>query len=574
MIKSSVALPDEDTLEMPRSWMRHLHPRRGGHPGPKLASADVREDDLLARYAGRIEELLDHSKTDPALAAAAREHLESEGSALGAAAIVAVHGAEKAHLDPSRQEEALKRLRAFIAQSDDAEYRHIVSLLAGLRTTPARRILAAYLVPTELDWVAECCAAPANSVPREMLLRSLGPAEHLEILGAGAHISVSDCYYVENLITLADGVGPAIAPFMAEAFDLFHDSAPRRKGLLDVLSRLPGDETFRQMLERAGNLHMMAALRDSMRRFPVRAIRVLAAASAGDAKARDLLTDHLRAHAELTKQVLPDLPAGSRAVVEELWAADDRSPDAAADEVPRPLAVPRWERPEPKAKPVVVKGLPVPRERAMAWAPDERDDWLNRKIVTLVTGGHSFGRVPVPAAHTEGWARRVAEPGPRRPIWAGCSTGRARSWRRGPKTSSAPSWPNGSPTGATSRDWAGKGTPTTRIRGSASSSLGTSSTPSRSRSATRGRGPRTAPNCCCPSSTAMSRTRWRTGCSGARRRVVQRPPGSPGTEALRFPTSCRPRSAAPQGAQGRRARPAPHRRPGRPGRRPRLRACA
>ncbi|WP_258940886.1 DUF4132 domain-containing protein [Actinomadura luteofluorescens] len=409
MIKSSVALPDEDTLEMPRSWMRHLHPRRGGHPGPKLASADVREDDLLARYAGRIEELLDHSKTDPALAAAAREHLDSEGSALGAAAIVAVHGAEKARLDPSRQEEALKRLRAFIAQTDDAEYRHIVSLLAGLRTTPARRILAAYLVPTELDWVAERCAALANSVPREMLLRSLGSAEHLEILGAGAHISVSDCYYVENLITLADGVGPAIAPFMVEAFDLFHDSAPRRKGLLDVLSRLPGDETFRQMLERAGNLHMMAALRDSMRRFPVRAIRVLAVASAGDAKARALLTDHLRAHAELVKQVLPDLPAGSRAVVEELWAADDRSPDAAADEVPRPLAVPRWERAEPKAKPVVVKGLPVSRERAMAWAPDERDDWLNRKIVTLVAGGHSFGRVPVPAAHTEGWARRVAE---------------------------------------------------------------------------------------------------------------------------------------------------------------------
>ncbi|MEV0666487.1 DUF4132 domain-containing protein [Actinomadura luteofluorescens] len=410
MIKSSVVLPDEDILEMPRSWMRHLHPRRGGHPGPKLATADVREDELLAHYAGRIEEVLGHSKTDPALAAAAREHLDSGGSALGAVAIVAVHGAEKSYLDPSRQEDALKRLRAFIAQADDTEYQHVVSLLAGLRTTPARQMLAAYLVPTELEWVAECCAAPAHSVPREMLLRSLGSAEHLEILGAEAHISVSDCYYVENLITLADGVGPAIAPFMAEAFDLFHDSAPRRKGLLDVLSRLPGDEVFRQMLERAGNLHMMAALRDSMRRFPVRAIRVLAAATSdGDAKARALLTDHLRAHAELVKQALPDLPAGCRAVVEELSAADDRSPDAAADELPRPLVVPRWERTEPKSKPVAVKGLPVSRERAMVWTPDERDAWLNSKIVTLEASGHSFGRVPVPAAPTETWVRRVAE---------------------------------------------------------------------------------------------------------------------------------------------------------------------
>ncbi|MEU8125202.1 DUF4132 domain-containing protein [Spirillospora sp. NPDC049024] len=408
MIKSSVVLPDEDTLGMPRSWMRHLHPRRGGHPGPELEAADVREDELLAQYVGRIEEFLGYSKDDPALASVAREQLYGKGSALGATVIAAVHGVE--NLDLSWQENELKRLRAFIPQADDAEYRNVVSLLAGLRTTPARQMLAAYLVPTELEWVAECCAAPANIVRREMLLRSLGSAEHLEILGAAAHISVSDCYYVENLITLADGVGPAIAPFMAEAFDLFHGSAPRRKGLLDVLSRLPGDEAFRQMLERAGNLHMMAALRDTMRRFPVRAIRVLAAAaSAGDATARALLTDHLRANAELVKQALPDLPGGSRAVVEDLSAADDRSPDAAADELPRPLVVPRWERTEPKVKPVAVKGLPVSRERAMAWAPGERDDWLNRKIVTIQAGGHSFGRVPVPAARTETWVRRVAE---------------------------------------------------------------------------------------------------------------------------------------------------------------------
>ncbi|NDU72997.1 DUF4132 domain-containing protein [Actinomadura sp. DSM 109109] len=410
MIKSGDALPDEDILDMPRSWMRHLHPRRGGHPGPKLPSADVREDELLAGFADRIEKVLGHSETDPAIASMAREHLDGGGSALGAVVVVAVHGTGKTSLNPSLQEDALKRLRAFIARADDAEYRHVVSLLAGLRTTPARRTLAAYLVPSELGWVAECCASPAGSVSRELLLRSLGSDEHLQILGAQARISVSDCYLVENLITLADGVGPTIAPFLAEAFDEFHDSAPRRKGLLDVLSRLPCDSAFRLMLERAGNLHMMAALRGTMQRSPVRAIRVLAeAASAGDATARALLTDHLRAHAELVRQALPELPAGSRGVVEELWAADDRSPEAGADEVPRALAVPRWERTEPKSKPVVVKGLPVSTERAMAWAPDERDAWLNCKVVTIKEGSHSFGRVPVPAERTETWVRRVAE---------------------------------------------------------------------------------------------------------------------------------------------------------------------
>lgn len=229
-------------------------------------------------------------------------------------------------LDGYRLDDAAKRLRTILAAADDTEYQEVVALLADLRTTPMRQMLGAYLVPTELDWVAECCAAPANTMPRELLLRSLGSPEHLEILGAGARISVSDCYYIENLLTLAEGVGPAIAPFMAEAFDRHHDSAPRRKGLLEALSRLPSDEAFRLMLERTGNSHMRAALRETMRRCPVRAIRVLATAvTAGDATAEELLTDHLLADTELVTRVLPDLPTEVRAVVEKLTAADGRA---------------------------------------------------------------------------------------------------------------------------------------------------------------------------------------------------------------------------------------------------------
>ncbi|MGI5324242.1 hypothetical protein [Actinomadura nitritigenes] len=42
MIKKSPPPPDEDVLEVPRSWKRPLHPRRGGHPEPKTAIAGAR----------------------------------------------------------------------------------------------------------------------------------------------------------------------------------------------------------------------------------------------------------------------------------------------------------------------------------------------------------------------------------------------------------------------------------------------------------------------------------------------------------------------------------------------------
>ncbi|MEO3827837.1 hypothetical protein [Actinomadura sp. B10D3] len=58
------------------------------------------------------------------------------------------------------------------ALPDETEYQDVVSLLSGLRTTPPRQMVSAYLVPTETHWVAECCAAP-HSLPRDLLLRSL-----------------------------------------------------------------------------------------------------------------------------------------------------------------------------------------------------------------------------------------------------------------------------------------------------------------------------------------------------------------------------------------------------------------
>lgn len=456
MIKS---IPDEDVLELPRSWKRHLHPRRGGWTAQKVTVAALDEAELRSRYTGTIEAALAHRATDPALAEAGRRHLAGDASPLGAAVIGAIpeselysgemtarfadawvstyglpfavhafvercdlrvrsYGADKGGLardgsgfDGDRLADAAKRLRVLLAGTGDAEYREVVELLAGVRTSPLRRMLAAYLVPTEAEWVAGCCAEPANAVPRELLLRSLGSAEHFAMLGPERHISVVDCYYIENLVTLAEGAGPVIAPYLAQAFDTHHGNPRRRKALLDVLGRLPTDEAFGLMLERAGNAHMRAALRETMRRYPVRAIRVLAAA--GDAAA-DLLDEHVRGHAELVARVLPELPEDVRAAVGK--PSDEGAPEAAADDLPRLLLDPPWARAAPE--PVVLAGLAVPEERSMVWAPGERGGWRRTEIFhpypdswhkpSSERGYGDVGPVPTPQKREERWERFAA----------------------------------------------------------------------------------------------------------------------------------------------------------------------
>lgn len=450
---------------MPKVWKRHLHPRRGGVPGAKIKLATSPEKELHARHASEMEKGLAHPYTDAELASAGRAHLAGDVSPLGAAVVSAFPRSEyysgdmaaefvdawvtsyglrfavaafawrctfdlpgqgavvkglrayqddRAHFDEMRLGDAAKRLRALVAAADDAEYQEVVGLLAERRTTPTGQILSAYLAPTEVEWVDECCAAPADTFPRQLLLLSLGTPEHLRLLGDQARLTVADCYCIENLITMADGLGVVIAPLLASAFDGYQDEPRRRKALLEVLGRLPSDEAFRLMLDRVGNAHMRAALRETMRRYPVRAIRVLA-----EGGADELLDEHLRANAELVARVLPDLPAGVRAVVARLSETDDRVPEAPADELPRLLVDPPWARTGPEPEPVVLRDLTPPHQGRIKWASGERAEWLRTEIFTPYPeswhlppserGWGDVSEVPPPQPREERWDRWAAD---------------------------------------------------------------------------------------------------------------------------------------------------------------------
>ncbi|KAB2350193.1 DUF4132 domain-containing protein [Actinomadura rudentiformis] len=418
-------LPDEDTLVIPKGWRRRIHPRRGGSPGPKITiDADAEKTVHLRLEQGRVqvETALLHDGTDPELVKHARAYLADEPDPLGAAVVAEaaswgtpretavefvdawtqVHGLPFAACavlewyglergtNASHRPDHVKfapvsarwshsfdvpdgaaRVRALLAAAAQEDYDAAVERLAGLRRIPRQRLLAAFLVPTRQDWVAECCANPPEERARIPLLTSLGAAEQVEILGSWMRVTLPDAFHPEVLNSLAEGVGVACTPLMADALGRMMDSAPRRKALLEVLSVLPSDEAFAALVARRDDRPQVnAALAKAMDRFPVRAMRELAAAGA-----TELLDEHVQHHRELATAALPVLPGEARAQVERILGTTARVRVAGPDELPSLLVEPPWARAEKKPKPLVIDGLTVPDLREVRWADGERERW-------------------------------------------------------------------------------------------------------------------------------------------------------------------------------------------------------
>ncbi|NED56825.1 hypothetical protein G3I24_38820, partial [Micromonospora aurantiaca] len=86
---------------------------------------------------------------------------------------------------------------------------------------------------------------------------------------------------------------------------------------------------------------------------------------------------HVRANPDIAAEVARDLPAEQAAAIQGILDANRRLPEA--EDVPLLLVEPPWTRPRTKAKPVVIKDLPAPGLRAVAWGPGERETWAARE---------------------------------------------------------------------------------------------------------------------------------------------------------------------------------------------------
>ncbi|WP_405893948.1 DUF4132 domain-containing protein [Streptomyces sp. NBC_01527] len=430
------ALPDEDTFELPAAWRRRLHPRRGGARRPAGKASQEALDTVerrLSEERGWIAELLAAPPSDDRLVESARAHLAGSPDPVGAAVLAAVVGLHpltqaawadswteeyglpfaaraavelftvEAHwtqegtrrYDPwlealtgprngywtAARRPAADRIRALLANADEETYRSTVAALARCRDDAVRRIVVSYLVPSETVWVAELCADPQviaenDTTLRSMVFCSLNSSDQLGELaerpGLGWSIAV--------IGTVAEGIGPAVAPLLAGAVsDRYRTD--HQKLIANALVELPSDEAFGLLLAHSEAKHVRAALFEAAHRYPVRALRLFAAAvrdGSGPGSAdstRLLLARHIGAHRELVSTVLPTLDAGLAALVDPLLDPAGRVADALSEALPELLVSPPWSRPRKPARTTVIDGLTAEAEPGIAWLPGEKEEW-------------------------------------------------------------------------------------------------------------------------------------------------------------------------------------------------------
>jgi len=214
-------------------------------------------------------------------------------------------GSDRACLFP-----VARTLRIRLATATDAEYARACEILGGYRTSPLGRMVTSYLVPTQLAWVDEDCAAAAGwmAVPEgedgtrdhhlylsQMLLLAAGTLSHLELLRDNITSMLLWGKSDEAMSTVLDGVGLAAAPVLAEPFylkllDLNYGKWEFRGQLgpdaIRMLSLTPTDEAFRLLCRQTiglSNVRPGALLKSgALSRYPVRALRILSELEAAE----------------------------------------------------------------------------------------------------------------------------------------------------------------------------------------------------------------------------------------------------------------------------------------------------
>jgi hypothetical protein len=116
-----------------------------------------------------------------------------------------------------------------------------------------------------------------------------------------------------------------------------------------------------------------------MRRYPVRATRLLAEAALQGGKhgaaARQLLTTHVMLHQSVLPGILPRLDAPAAELVLALESARKRVAEASPEALPALLVSPPWSRKRAPRKPRVLDGLRPDDTAQLLWHDGEQEQW-------------------------------------------------------------------------------------------------------------------------------------------------------------------------------------------------------
>jgi hypothetical protein len=429
---------DEDAFVLPVSWRRVVRLRRGGltrSVKPVDRGAVKVVEGLIDAAADRISQAAASPLSDPDLVESLVAYRNGEADPVGAAAACAVarfswndklapfadgwvgeHGlvfAAQAAVElfdtpvgyhddrvrfvlerstmPGRNRSfeergrvVWDRIRDLLAVADEDAYQEVVAVLAKRRTTGRENVVISYLVPTEQAWVDECCATnrPAtfkDSTVQFMLLCSAGDPEQVADLGWNAQANYKGLA-LELIATLADSVGPNFAPLLANELTAHHRETEAVKLVASTLIELPTDAAFAMLLEHSADKYVQPALRSAMRRYPKRALRMLAEAALGSSAqataASQFLTQHVTANRVMAQDQISGLSEESAALVTKLIAgAAESMPDADPANLPAILVSPPWTHKRKPVKPIVITGLESLVPASVLWLPGERERW-------------------------------------------------------------------------------------------------------------------------------------------------------------------------------------------------------
>ncbi|MEV0752571.1 DUF4132 domain-containing protein [Streptosporangium sp. NPDC050280] len=459
---------DEDLFTMPASWVRGLHPRRGGvavtvkRPD---AGAPAKVAATLAEYRQTILGSLKLC-SDPEIVEAATAYLAGNVTPLGAAVIAEVVGAHLGWQDtttlpafadtwllergpvfaavavaelnavkcggdhhyhssmksalpiqwlgaterPGRwwgwnRTELPLRVRAAVAATSDAEYAEVVAALAECREKgPHHRMAASYLVPTEIDWVDADCTEAVGLGSGLADCLIAAISTPAQAALIVDHVSV---YQVAHSLALPATLIDGMGAAAVPVLAGWFDGAygkEDQRRLLAVLAESPTDEAMRALIDRIEHRHAQPALLRAAARFPRRAMRMLAAS--GGKVVDELLRAHVLAHPDLVDEVSAELgdAAARRVSTISTAAAVAVAPPEALPEV---LVSPPWTRRRTARKPVVVGGLVCADEPKVVWGAGERDAWLSVPEHWSGYGDHDWKRT----------AAGIAGAGPSRVPW-------------------------------------------------------------------------------------------------------------------------------------------------------------
>jgi hypothetical protein len=426
-------LPDESLLLLPAEWQAELLPRRGVRPGAVFEpDADAtafwrkrlsaQETDLRAALAKTpvpdAVEYLD-GKPNPLGAGLIAEMVDAEPSnqsvtrvrlvfdawieehglpfAIGAAIAFMSFAITRNTAHPSfvplikyghrrlcerplfSMSEVLYRdldlhlLRGMLADASDVEFTTAESIVDRLRTTPARKYLAALFFPDKTDWIHEAAVEVAKEswtgVLTARLAHSVTSRDQFTAMRMRA---IEPHEQQAGLIApLLDGLGTDALPLL---------TAPTKRPLddhhvqerLQAIAMLPHDDAVAYLVEHLADPFVFEYAAAAAARFPVRTLRVIAAHEALPARIPLLAALAARADARALQALTED----EQTAIAELEAQRRPAPEAAEADLPELLVRPPWTVERPKPKPLVVRGLEPSGAASVLWAEGERERYL------------------------------------------------------------------------------------------------------------------------------------------------------------------------------------------------------